>query len=85
MIRSIAERKAELAEELARLEAEEKALTERRHVVIGRIVEGLMAEDEALKARVEAALEKQVRKAAEREAIGLAKLPTARGRPRKAG
>lgn len=81
---SIPEKKAALQAELAKLEAREKQEQEAKYALIGRAVSDAMESDAELKQRVEAILSENVKSNPDRQLLGLAKIPSKRGRPSKA-
>lgn len=81
MAKSLETRKAELQAELDKITKEEKARQDARSVLIGRVVDVAMNDDQELKAKIHSLLDSHLRKNAERKLFDLAPLPTKRGRP----
>mgnify|MGYP003628796406 CR=1 FL=1 len=80
---SIAERKAALQEQLAKIEQEEQQQREKRSAILGRVIDAELSKNPDLQKLVFEALERNLKKANEREMFGLPKLATTRGRPKQ--
>ncbi len=81
MPKSIQQRKAELQEQLAKLEEQEKREETTRHALIGAVVDKAMKGNVELGQIINDLLETTLTKKADREKFGLAPLPTKKGRP----
>ena len=79
--KSIAERKKDLQDQIAKLEAEEKKQAEKRHTIIGRVVELVCNDDSYFKSQIDEKLAEHLTNNAERQLFDLPKLETKRGRP----